>query len=696
MRLICSSTMRYCAFFAVSLCLGIAAHAQPKAPSAPVTLTEDTSAYTLSNGIVTARVDKKSGDLLSMKYKDMEMLGTVVGPDGLPDVKFDKPGANGRGWGNFTDHQFGFWSHDTDSSTPTIDKVTIDPKANGGARAEVSMKGISGGKPMGAGPGGSFISDIEIRYALGRGDSGVYTYSIFEHQPDYPASVLGEARFCSKLADMFDWMSVGPKWNKPYPKAVAGAAHEDKYDFTADQFDNPAFGWSSTTKHVGIWILNPSVEYLSGGPTKVEFLGHRDTNTIQAPTILNYWRSSHYGGAVADVDKGEHWAKVIGPFMIYANAGDTPQAMYNDAVVHARTESQKWPYNWVNGVDYPHSNERATVTGHLVLKDPQAKGAKMSNILIGLAAPAYTIQIPARTIQPAAARGPRPGAPGAQPGAGGAGLVPAAPAPAGPPTTIPASEQKIDWQTDAKHYEFWARADANGNFKLTGVRPGTYTLHAMATGVLGEFAKTDITVVAGKPLNLGNMEWVPTRHGRQVWEIGVPNRTGEEFAGGDDYAHDGEYLVYAKMFPNDVNYVIGKSDFKKDWFFEQVPHSEAANEQPTTMNTGGRSGRATPWTVTFNMPQTPGTGKAHLRIAIAGNGASKLDVALNDQPIGVVDHLFVDGSLGRNGIHGVWSEHDVVFDESALKPGTNVIKLTIPGGSYIAGVIYDYLRLEVE
>jgi rhamnogalacturonan endolyase len=691
MRFISHPTTCAAALFTTSL-FALAANAQQQSAPA-VMLTEDASAYTLSNGIVTARVDKTSGDLLSMKYNGTEMLGTVAGPDGLPDTKFDKPGKNSRGFGPFTDHQYGFWSHDTDGPNPTIDKVTIDPKTNGGARAEVSMKGISGGKPMGAGPGGSFIADIEIRYSLGRGDSGIYTYSIFDHPAEYPASVLGEARFCTKLADMFDWMSIGPKWNKPYPKAAAGTAHEDKYDFTATQFDSPAFGWSSTTKNVGIWFLNPSVEYLSGGPTKVEFLGHRDTNNIQAPTILNYWRSSHYGGAVADVAQGEHWTKVIGPFMIYANSGATPQEMFDNAIAQAHTESAKWPYAWVNGVDYPIANQRATVTGHLVLKDPQAKGAKMSDILIGLSAPAYTVQIPARTVQP---RAQRAGVPGAQSTVGGTGLATAPPAPAGPPTVIPASEQHIDWQTDAKHYQFWTHADANGNFKLTGVRPGTYTLHAMATGVLGELAKANVTVAPGEPLKLGTVVWEPTRYGRQVWDIGVPNRTGEEFAGGDDYAHDGEYLVYARRFPNDVNYVIGKSDYAKDWFFEQVPHTDSPDDKPTIMNTGGHTGRATPWTITFNMPQTPGTGKAHLRIAIAGNGARQLEVALNDQPIGVVDHLFVDGSLGRNGIHGVWSEHDVVFDASLLKQGTNVIKLTIPAGSMIAGVIYDYLRLEVE
>ena len=44
---------------------------------------------------------------------------------------------------------------------------------------------------------------------------------------------------------------------------------------------------------------------MSGGPTKIEFLGHRDTNQIAAPCVLNYWRSSHYGGADVSVAAGE-------------------------------------------------------------------------------------------------------------------------------------------------------------------------------------------------------------------------------------------------------------------------------------------------------------------------------------------------------------------------------------------------------
>jgi len=44
------------------------------APTPPVTVSESFTAYTLDNGIVTARIAKNSGDLISLKYKNLEML----------------------------------------------------------------------------------------------------------------------------------------------------------------------------------------------------------------------------------------------------------------------------------------------------------------------------------------------------------------------------------------------------------------------------------------------------------------------------------------------------------------------------------------------------------------------------------------------------------------------------------------------
>src|ERR1039457_4820046 len=242
------------------------------APSPPVMISEDDSTFTLANGIVTAQAAKRSGDLTLLKYRGLEMLNPA------------------------SRRQAGYWSHNT-ARGQHFARITIDPKTNGGERGEVSIQGLYEGTPLGSGPGGSVAADIEIRYALGRGDSGLYTYSVFSHKTNYPATSVGEARFCAKLNDeLFDWMTVDANrnmkmltaydWNHGTVMNLKEARRmnsglykgqvEHKYDYSANQFDARAWGWSSTTRQVGFWFINPSVEYLSGGPTKVELSAHRD------------------------------------------------------------------------------------------------------------------------------------------------------------------------------------------------------------------------------------------------------------------------------------------------------------------------------------------------------------------------------------------------------------------------------------
>jgi rhamnogalacturonan endolyase len=620
--------------------------------AAPVTLTDSGDTYTLSNGILTARINQRSGGLRSLSYNGLNMLA---------------------GDGGIDSRDGGFWSHSA-ASPGTAHSVTIDPKATDGRRAEVSVRGDCGGRPAGAGPGGSAIADIECRYALAAGDSALYLYTVWHHKPAYPATNVGEARFCAKLNDaVFDWMTVDPRRNmemitaydwdhgvvangKEMRRMTTGIMKgqvEHKYDYSANQFDTLAWGWSSTSKKVGLWFVNPTVEYLSCGPTKYELSAHRDatfTNSLTAPAapcLLNYWRSSHYGGSVLAVNEGEDWTKVVGPFLIYCNDAPTHDAGYHDALARSTRETAAWPYDWVNGVDYPHKDQRAAVTGQLVLTDPQAPGQKLDHTLVGLSAPAYTVE-------------------------GGRG-----------------GNHPVDWDSDAKHYEFWVRGTADGRFNIPNVRPGTYTLHALADGVMGEFAKADVTVAPGQPLDLGTLHWTPVRFGKQLWDIGIPNRTGSEFFKGDDYFHWGMYLKYAELFPHDVNFTIGKSDYRKDWYFEQVPHSPPDNPDAK------HPGTATPWTIHFALPEAP-HGNAILRLAIVGIGTRHIDVAVNGQPAGTVTGLQYNATLNRDGIGGSYVEKDVQFDATMMHAGDNTLTLTVPAGGVMDGVIYDYLRLELK
>jgi len=686
-----------------------AAAAAPET-NAAVTVTENASSFTLDNGIVKATIRKGSGSMASLVYRGVETMG-----------------GNG-----------GYWEQTPQDAPQLTNTITIDPATNAGARAEVSIKGVTGGATMlGRGaPGGGTYCDMEIRYALGRGDSGIYVYAIFNHPPNYrPGGVGSESRYITRLSPTFDWITVDKDRNmleaaptdwgtgvvvhakeqRIMSKGVYKNSVEHKYSYSGVQYKTPAYGWSSTKDHIGIWFINPTIEYLSGGPTKLELDDHFGDNDNPEPIILDYWVGGHYDtGARVNLAAGEQWTRVVGPIFVYVNSLDHPKpatqaelsalaatagnpivplswhananALWNDALAQAKKETAKWPYDWVKGVDYTPLDQRGTVTGRIVLNDPLApKGtsSKFQQLTVGL--------------------------------------------------TVPDSGN-LPWIHNAKGYQFWADGTEDGSFSLSKVRPGNYTLRAFATGVLGDFAQADVTVEPGKTVNLGKLEWKPVRDGRQLWEIGYPDRTGDKFFKGDGANNWlwGWNLRYALLFPNDITYTIGKSDYRKDWFFEEVPHAtdlsfvnpeardpanqrfgwvkaESLEQYPQTNQTGPWAiygkGRTTVWTVKFNLPKQE-HGQAYLRVALAGvNGLRDgLAVGLNGQGIGAIGdgtdpdnaRLITTNSIRYNADKGLNQQRTLKFDAALLKPGENQMTFTVPGGDLQSGVVWDYLRLELD
>jgi rhamnogalacturonan endolyase len=696
-----------------------------------VTVTDDGKNFILSNGYVKAIINKISGDMLSLKVKGVETQGYVSGhhagyweqsPAGatrmLAKVTID-PDENGgeraevsiKGWsdgkglnsgggpkpGNeFAGIAPGVKGNGMDAASaegPAPASLPPGVQRNRGTQTgrPAGAGGAAGARPGGGGRGPGLQFDMEIRYTMERGSKGIYTYAIYTHEPTYGATQLGESRYGMKLnGKLFDWLSVDAQRNGPMPNGadwdkgtdlnmkearrmttgVKIGQVEHKYDYCADQFDTPAFGWASTKQHVGIYFINPSMEYLSSGPNHFELTGHLDDGDGGDPTLLDYWRGTHYGGSELRVAANEDWNKVVGPIFIYTPTGATPDAMFVDAKRQAKVEEAKWPYAWVNGVDYPKAAERATVSGQMVLRDPQAAGMKLENLEVGLAYPDEAAVSPAVTPTAAAVAAPVEGRPG---GFGG------------PRTPTP-----ITWQNDAAHYEFWTKGTPDGRFSIANVRPGKYELHAMADGVLGEYAKADVTVEAGGKMDLGKLVWTPVRYGKQLWQVGIPNRSASEFLMGNDHWHWGEYIEYAKLFPNDVTFTVGKSDFRKDWFIYQVPHDTL----PDPLGKG--QGRATPWVVKFKLAKTPAAGeRGVLRLALAGVSARSIGVQVNGKEAGTVTGLVYNATINRDGVEGSWVEKDVDFDASLMHAGANTLTLTVPAGGITSGIAYDVVRLEL-
>jgi rhamnogalacturonan endolyase len=112
-------------------------------------------------------------------------------------------------------------------------------------------------------------------------------------------------------------------------------------------------------------------------------------------------------------------------------------------------------------------------------------------------------------------------------------------------------------------------------------------------------------------------------------------------------------------------------------------------------------GRATTWTIKFAVDHAP-KGEATLRVALAGSdgrgdpvAGDGLAIGVNGQAVGSIDFISTN-ALRYNTDRGVWREYVLRFDASRLKAGENQMTLTVPAGELTSGVVYDYLRLELN
>jgi rhamnogalacturonan endolyase len=577
----------------------------------------------LDNGIVAIRIRKADATVRSFTYHGMNLF----------------EGGNNGG-------QF-YWSWNAPTYAGphgTAATLTVDPASSHGDYAEVKIHSPWSGKPSDA------AMDVDVYYSLKRGAQGFYVTGMLDHPASYPRTDVGEWRSNAYVSPIFDWLSVDAERQRLMPTSTDMAAtrpvpgapkevfllttglyagqFECKYAYSADLGDLDVWGWSSTSKRVGIWMTVPSHEYYNGGPMKRELTAHMDH------TLLNMLNGSHYGmGAPLLMAAGRAIKKTYGPYFVYANSyqgapadpsSKVVDALWRDAQAQAKAEQSAWPYSWFINPDYVQESGRGSVSGTLRVLDPGKRSAQAGGAWIGLAP----------------------------------------------------DDDGTEFQEQARTYQFWVKTGADGQFTIPHVLPGSYHLWAFGAGNIGTFERAQVEVRAGQSLDLGSVQWTPSRVADTVWEIGVPDRDAHEFHDGDfNYTQWATYVRHLANAGKGLTYTVGKSDWRQDWEYAQF-------------------GTA-PWTIDFSLATTPpNDAPASLYIALAST-ESTLAVSVNGTAIGTYTPPHPSHAPVRLGSHGAFADTRLAIPPGILKQGKNSVVISqVPIKGRAGTTAYDYLRLE--
>ncbi|WP_186310897.1 polysaccharide lyase family protein [Paraburkholderia sp. BCC1886] len=617
------------------------------AADAPVTLTQDAQTITIDNGLVQIRVERSDGYLASIRQHDAE---------GWHDLSVNEKRAayeaHGDDFENDPEKAL-YWDANADVAVVPPgykeDKKGYFRMREGEAhvsvvaatpdRVEVSV--TSAPTPV-------FPFDIDVRYTLLKGATGFYAQAIVHHGADQPAATFYQNRFVAKtvMDGTFDHWAIGDGKFLPIPQGsitqelsdatfrLADGSIKTKYMNSVFWSQVPVYGYVGA--HRGLWMIEASPEYHNGGPVK-------QGQTLHDNVLLRVLQSVHFGASPVVLKDGEDWRKVYGPFLVYTNQADGPEALWADAERQHEREVAAWPYTWVDTPAYQKA--RGEVSGRVTL----------------------------------------------------------AGAPAGHAWAI-LSDPGVTWSAQNRGYAFWGDLDAQGHFDLAHVIPGVYDLSVSGSDQPQDLVVHRVTVTANQHLELGTIDWPVEEQGQRLWQIGRFDRSAGEFRNGDDARNYQMFRRYPQQFPHDVDYVIGQSDPARDWNFAQwTVYSERPDWRIRFDVPHVEAGKAT-LTIGFASSQ-PAHGKklTDLRVAVNGTEVAQIHLpktgtagyrgSAQDSPYNVRAITF-DATLLKPGANLITLRHaDAVPYARFSTAGSNQ---AVPANTTAGQVMYDALRLDVE
>ncbi|KAJ0161202.1 putative rhamnogalacturonate lyase C [Colletotrichum tanaceti] len=472
---------------------------------------------------------------------------------------------------------------------------------------------------------------------------------------------------------------VGGSADDPYARQYSD--YFTKYSLSEPWRDHDVHGQfadgsagSADGSTFGAWLVHNTRETFYGGPL------HSDL--VVDGIVYNYMVSGHHGAPMPNITHG--FDRTFGPQFYYFNKGPPGASVADLRADAARHADPEWNADFYDSIAH-----------HVPNYVPSARRTSFEG----------TVRLPSGAKRP----------------------------------IIVLSENKQDFQLnvfDAASLQYWAEISACGKFKIPRVVEGRYRVTVYADGVFGWFIQDDVEIssqtAGSQAQGPWTFEWDEESAGKEVWRIGVPDKSAGEYRHG--YAPDEskplqpeQYRIYwgkydfQQDFPDGVRFDVGESREAQDlnyihWSFIPAKgnHLRQENYYANVNN----------WTIAFDLdkdqlgPSTTATFTVQIAGTKTANGNAKWTVT--DHPYSnlpwTVDFNGLYESTWRipywrSGSCGVRSavacqniENKFTFSSSVLREGRNELTLSLPfNASSVETALlpdalyvqYDALRLEL-
>lgn len=465
----------------------------------------------------------------------------------------------------------------------------------------------------------------QVGYILRKGVSGYYTYATVETEPygdDKYDGCLHEARIVHRLnPQVFNYVWVSDENQGPHPSSATLKSQikkiQDATFLLPDSTIYTKYDYCNYVKDDQLHgMMGDNVGAWLITPSFEWVNGGVNKQELTAhgdnrsPLILQMFQSWHFGAGPARFYRGDR--KMYGPALVYFNQGSRQQ-MIADAKKQTAQELTAYPYPWMQHELFPL--QRGNVTGNIALD--KAFGSSRFQVVL------------------------------AQPG--------------------------DNWTQQGHDYQFWTETDEKGNFTLTHVRPGNYTLYAYALNgeATGQLTKNGIVVKTGQN-KLGTIMWDLPKYGTTLWRIGDADHRSAGFRLSD---HRRQYGMF-KEVPDSITYIIEESTPSNDWYYAQTKNGK--------------------WDIVFDLDETY-QNPYRLTIATAGaaNG-TRARVFVNGKRIGEVKTTNDSGIYRSAQQSGQPELFTFDIKPELLKKGKNTITLNVHNIKHIGGIMYDIIKLEAK